>query len=249
MKNRELKKKLVNDETYANFCNEVWLNRLKGIYDDDASMYGLTEQEFEACNQLRDAKCKCWSRIYQHIKYLGMKYGFNKLIFATLTFNDYALSLSADTRKQKVRRLLQANCDDYIANIDYGKKGEREHYHAVIVPKVHKMPSYEVINGKPRLIADWLTEYSKYGFYSLEALKTSENDVSKVGRYIAKLSNHSIKVKQTMIMTKKNSDYQRWLDMSEKGRYHPPIENTRDAEQYTYDRLVELFGKDGIIVH
>lgn len=249
MKNKELKQRLVKDDTYNAFCWNVYVNRLKRVYEDNPELYGLTDEEFEACNQLRDAKNKAWSRIYQHINYWGLKYGFSFVFFITLTFNDDTLKLTADTRKQLVRRTLQNNCVDYIANIDFGAIGEREHYHAVIVPKIDKMPYTAFKNGKERIIADWLEQkYAKYGFYSIEAIKECGDDVVKVGRYIAKLTNHSIKVKQTKIMTKKDSDYQRFIDVYEKTRYHDAIVNTRVDTQRTFNRLEEVFGKGNIDV-
>ena len=243
MKNKALKQQLVKDERYDAFCWNVHVNRLKGVYEDNAELYGLTDEEFQACNQLRDAKNKAWSRIYQHIKYWGLKYGFNQVFFITLTFNDYSLTLSADTRKQIIRRTLQKNCDDYIFNIDYGSIGEREHYHAVIVPKIDKMPHLEKRNKKDRLVTSWLDDYDKkYGFYSIEQVRCEDNDVIKVGRYVAKLSNHSIKVKQSKIGVMKNSDYQQWLDHYEKTRYHLPVINYRDDAQKVFNKMVDVFG-------
>ena len=115
-------------------------------------------------------------------------------IWCTFTFDDDALKTSPDTRRQYVRRYLNAfNCP-YIANIDYGhdneyisrhkkvQKGtEREHYHALIL--IDKMP---------------LTWSNGWCFY--ERVKTKdkegnklENVDRKIGKYISKLTNHAIK--------------------------------------------------------
>lgn len=244
MKNKAIKQELVLNDKYDAFCWNVHLNRLKRVYEDNAELYGLTDIEFEACNQLRDAKNKAWSRIYQHIRYFGLKYGFKQVFFITLTFNDDALSLKDTWRRKLINELLRDNCDDFICNIDYGKLGDREHYHAVIVPKIDKMPHLEKRNGKDRLVCKWLDDYRlKYGYYSIEDIKTDDDDVIRVGRYIAKLSNHSIKVKQSKIMTKKDSDYQHWKDKEDKTRYHLPIKNTRDSAQQMFYKLSEVFGE------
>lgn len=249
MQNRELKSELVNNGKYESFCLDKWENRKNGIYDDTPEMYDLTQEEFTACVQLRNAKNKSWSRLYDHIQFLGLKYGFHNVYFITITFNDETLALSQDTRKQYVRRMLQKNCSDYIANIDYGKQFEREHYHAVIVPDISKGFRSEKRDRKWRLVSSWLDRYSsKYGFYKVEQIRDCEDDHKKVCRYIAKLSNHSIKVKQSMIMTKKGSDYQWHVKHLQYGSYHSPVINTRDEQQAIYDNLVGLFGEDGLDV-
>ena len=96
-------------------------------------------------------------------------------IFLTFTFTDEILkNTSPDTRRQKVRRFLsQYNCD-YVANIDFGKKNKREHYHALIqIDKVN---------------------YNAYDYGALNGKKVrSTNDFIKLAKYISKLTNHAIK--------------------------------------------------------
>lgn len=114
-------------------------------------------------------------------KYLAqMAQANSKLYFLTLTFNDEKLSnTSESTRHQYVFRFLDANCADYYANIDYGTKNHREHYHAVVALK----------NGvQPQKLREW----EKNGFIDIKLVQ-GEKSSSKLGKYLTKLSCHSDK--------------------------------------------------------
>lgn len=99
-----------------------------------------------------------------------------KCIFLTFTFTDEILAkTTADTRRQKVRRYLaQYNCP-YVANIDFGKKNGREHYHAIIQCDSIDYKLYD------------------YGNLDGERIVNSANDNVKLAKYISKLTNHAIK--------------------------------------------------------
>lgn len=100
-----------------------------------------------------------------------------KLIFGTLTFSDKVLDkTSKETRRRYVSRFLSKTCDNYIANIDFGKKNEREHYHFVALCKS------EIQKGT------W-----KYGFDSYRKIDHTKTDLKKAKNYILKLNNHSYK--------------------------------------------------------
>lgn len=96
-------------------------------------------------------------------------------IFLTFTFTDEVLAnTTADTRRQKVRRFLSSYNCDYVANIDFGTKNDREHYHALI--QTEKV------------------DYSAFNYGALNGQKVrSANDNVKLAKYIAKLTNHAIK--------------------------------------------------------
>lgn len=99
----------------------------------------------------------------------------NDCLFLTLTFNDEFLSTTKSSyRKQCIRRFLKQFNADYIANIDFGKKNGREHYHAII--------SVDFIDNK-------LYKYGAINFKHI--LKTS--DTIKLAKYISKLTNHAVK--------------------------------------------------------
>jgi len=100
--------------------------------------------------------------------------------FLTLTFTNEVLeNTSQATRRRYVARFLKANCKKYVANIDFGKTTNREHYHAIIDCSIS---------------AEW-----PYGFYKYEPVKTSEKDALTVSNYVAKLTNHALKVKQLQL--------------------------------------------------
>ena len=96
-------------------------------------------------------------------------------LFLTLTFTDETLGKTTeDTRRQAVRRYLKSFGVPYVANIDYGKKNGREHYHAVI------QTDHVDYNG-----------YT-YGAINGERIRSVE-DYVKLSKYVAKLTNHAIK--------------------------------------------------------
>ena len=102
-----------------------------------------------------------------------------KAIFLTLTFTDETLDkTSEDTRRQYVRRYLKECCKTYIANIDYGGDNGREHYHALVEPKG------DAIDYKP---------WHDYGAIKGEIVRSSEDDVTRTCKYVAKLTNHALK--------------------------------------------------------
>lgn len=100
----------------------------------------------------------------------------NKSLFLTLTFTDDVLNnISKESRRKYVQRFLKSFNALYVANIDFGGKNGREHYHAVIsIDKInYKLWKYGSINGKKIL--------------------SSEKSSKKLAKYISKLTNHCFK--------------------------------------------------------
>lgn len=96
-------------------------------------------------------------------------------VFVTLTFTDDVLNgTSQATRRRYVSRFLASQSNLYVANIDYGDVGGREHYHAVI-------------NGRVKPSA-W-----SYGSANVIKIRTTADDVTRVAKYVSKLTNHAIK--------------------------------------------------------
>lgn len=100
-------------------------------------------------------------------------------LFITLTFNDETLSTTTPKNRRVFvsRYLKQFNCK-YVANIDFGSKNHREHYHAVINASTIDFKSWR-----------------KYGNINVERVRNKdiEKDMTKLSKYICKLSNHAIK--------------------------------------------------------
>lgn len=105
----------------------------------------------------------------------------NNPYFLTLTFNDYCLDhTNKDVRRKYVTRYLKSISNNYIANIDYGLKNEREHYHAIV--DITDLDISEIF------FAGW-----NYGFYKADRIFLDISDIYKLSSYISKLTNHAMK--------------------------------------------------------
>ena len=110
----------------------------------------------------------------------------NKTVyFGTLTFRDDVLNkTSSETRRKYVSRYLKSISSSYIANVDYGDKiknpqsNEREHYRCLIA--VDSIP------------VSW-----EYGFCKFLEVRKDDEDKKRISKYIAKLTNHAMKVEKT----------------------------------------------------
>lgn len=110
-------------------------------------------------------------------------------IFVTLTFKpDVLESTSKETRRKYVTRALKQMSDKYVANIDFGKENEREHYHAIVV-------------------ADNVSreEWKDYGAINFKRIKKTSDSI-KLAKYVVKLTNHAMKetVHQNRVIYSKN---------------------------------------------
>lgn len=124
--------------------------------------------------RLNESKKRKSNKVREKIESLVLT---GKAIFITLTFNNDTLSnTSVETRRRYVARYLKANCKNYVANIDFGAKKGREHYHAVVDSDIN--------------FNDWY----RLGAIQVERVRTNESDLVRVSRYVAKLSNHALKV-------------------------------------------------------
>lgn len=100
-----------------------------------------------------------------------------KSFFLTLTFtNDSLNRLSDKTRRRYVHYYLKSISNNYVANIDFGKRNHREHYHAVV--------QTDFINSKK-----WL--YGNLDFEEIDITNVKSSEC--LSKYVAKLVNHAIK--------------------------------------------------------
>lgn len=100
-----------------------------------------------------------------------------KSYFLTLTFNNNCLNhTQPDTRREYVTRFLKSLSTNYVANIDFGKKNHREHYHALV--------QCNEVNRDG---------WTKHGFICVEEVILTDSSVDRLSKYVAKLSNHAIK--------------------------------------------------------
>ena len=115
-----------------------------------------------------------------------------KLVFGTLTFRDNVLaSTSERTRARYVTWYLKENTFHYVANIDFGKKNNREHYHFIAMVE-------DKVNGNA-----W-----KYGGNKIKFVKWTKKDIKSCKNYLLKLNNHSYKesTKQKRIIRDRRED-------------------------------------------
>ena len=74
-------------------------------------------------------------KIYEMIKN-------GKALFITMSFNDATMKkTNAETRKRYIKAYLNNETALYIANVDYGTKHGREHYHAIALTNTLKSVS------------------------------------------------------------------------------------------------------------
>ena len=93
---------------------------------------GLDNEEFNL-----DLGLKEYDRIRQITKRVRRRITelmvFTPCSFLTLTFTDEVLNnTTEETRRRYVARFLKSISENYVGNIDYGSKNEREHYHAIV---------------------------------------------------------------------------------------------------------------------
>ena len=100
----------------------------------------------------------------------------NDSLFLTFTFRpDVLESTSPETRHQYVRKFLKSISSNYVANLDYGGKFGREHYHAVCI-----------VSGKINYKA-W-----KYGALNGQKIRSNSEPIA-LAKYINKLTYHAVK--------------------------------------------------------
>lgn len=136
---------------------------------------GLEKEYFEAL-KINDASYKRVQRLRKRIEDMLVS---GPCVFLTLTFNDNTLNTTTEKqRRVLVSRYLKQYQTMYVANIDFGKDNEREHYHACICCERVSHDSWD-----------------KYGNIDFKRIRNRniERDKTRLAKYICKLSNHAIK--------------------------------------------------------
>lgn len=130
--------------------------------------------EFEKILSARYMKV---SRIKKHLVWqiVSRKY----LYFLTFTFDDVLLSKCQRTKRDLIKNCMLSFDDDvlYILNIDYGKKNEREHFHALLAT-----------DNSSDLICHIRKYYSCR--FKVQKVDICGDDIKRLSKYINKLSNH-----------------------------------------------------------
>lgn len=176
--------KEVNKITWNLYCNDFFeqyglvknisysTDTLKLFYDSLADKFGFLSilESLKINNARYHRSLRLKSRVESIINH-------NTSFFLTLTFtNDTLNRTQAHIRRKYVTRYLKSISNDYLANIDFGKRNHREHYHAIV--------NCDFIDSKL-----W-----KYGNLDFELINNSESIASELlSKYVSKLGNHAIK--------------------------------------------------------
>jgi len=150
-----------DDQTIKEIDNYIELNRLHGA-------------DFQIAGNLNKSNYKRAYRLRSRIASMVLS---GYALFLTMTFTDEVLATTSEaTRRVYVARWCKTFGADYVANIDFGPKTDREHYHAVIV------------SHQPKDALKW-----PYGWFKARLCGSTDADLTKLSKYVAKLTYHAIK--------------------------------------------------------
>lgn len=170
LKNYRLYQKEVNGLYYPSLINYSY-QELENEIKEFVNLYGYST--YKVATNVNHASYKRTARLKELIRE-AVESG--SAWFITITFSPETLeNTNEQTRRKYVSRWLKSLTPFYVANIDYGKKKGREHYHAIIT-------------SDQRPPKTW-----SYGFIDILKVKTTENDTKRISKYISKLTNHAIK--------------------------------------------------------
>lgn len=120
---------------------------------------------FKIYNATRQRKKNNWNEICKWCYAIDKISIFKdkKIIFGTLTFTNEVLEVTSNrTRQRYVTWFLKDHTIHYIANIDFGAKNNREHYHFIAL-----------VDGKINC-KDWKYGSSKFKFVPIEKTNLKE---------------------------------------------------------------------------
>lgn len=143
---------------------------LRGVYGfDNAKIWHY-------CNALNSLMSNRRSKMSRLRKRIEAWLGEGQVSFLTMTFSDDTFNgYDFESREELVKRGLNDFSTDYVANIDFGEKNLREHYHAVCLDLRQK---------------DWKKYQGSFGFVKVEKVNKSSK---RLCEYLDKLTNHALK--------------------------------------------------------
>lgn len=175
---RQLKKEVLSNGFY-----DSWKEAKFQAYAGDDSLQRAFLYDLDnlypilMCGRISQAQYKRFLRVKERVTDLVLT---GKAVFLTLTFDDARMdSISDKNKRQYVSRFLKSNFPRYVANIDFGSKFHRLHYHALV----------EWVDDATSL--DWWREHC--GYIDMEVVGNTEDDLKKVSQYVVKLSKHAMK--------------------------------------------------------
>ena len=167
---------------YTNLTVDLtYLERFKAIYGDDLVKCVQTN------NYNRYQRLK---RFRKYVSWCLNTDGY--CLFVTLTFDDDMLSKSFKYRKEKVLAFLKSCSPYYLANIDFGSENDREHYHALLYFPYEK--KYQSFLSRCELKSKGIYICKEWKYWNeFIPCKGEKDDVTRLSKYITKLSNHAFK--------------------------------------------------------
>lgn len=199
-----VKSEVLKDGSFNNYCGFKRLEYSLGTsgvigtsqafaaFDEYADF--INSEKFRECSKIYRSRKQQRKRIRGRLeKWFDVGY----LYFLTLTFNDDALErTTARSRRRAVSKFLRQFDGVFVANIDYGKEHEREHFHAVLcVEKPLAYSSHLIYRGRFCIKSDVLEFWARtYGFYTCARVDSDNHaDFLRISRYLNKLTLHAIK--------------------------------------------------------
>lgn len=139
----------------------------------------FNDSDFDCAYLLMRSKQSKARKVKEKISNIVMNHN---AVFLTLTFrNDVFDKTTPETRRRYVARYLKQVSSEYVGNIDFSPDVGREHYHAVVCSRAD-------LNA-------W-----KYGFAYAEQVRAHDRDLTRVSKYITKLTAHALKVNATRLI-------------------------------------------------
>lgn len=141
---------------------------------------GIEYEKNEEYERILSARYMKVSRIKKRIVYLLCRHKYN--YFCTFTFDNNNILKCDRTKRDMIKKALYDfdNNIKFILNIDYGKKTEREHYHAIV-------------STNCACNLDMFLHLRYENFCLAKKITINQLGVKKLSKYINKLSNHATK--------------------------------------------------------
>lgn len=120
------------------------------------------------------------SRVRKRLIYLLYHNQYN--YFITFTFDNNYINKCDRTKRDLIKDSLNSFCSDcnYILNIDFGSKNEREHYHCILGTNEDFNLLDHLLRTYPCLV-------------HVQKIRIDNDGIKKLSKYINKLSNHCCK--------------------------------------------------------
>lgn len=199
-KDVELMKSVNQMTLYEKFPDaEVQRRKTKGFRTrEELSSFLYHTYEFETIELAIKAKNAHYhkvKRVQKRVAYILLAKP--ESYFVTLTFRDDVLETTTEeTRREYVRKFLKekakANGSHYVANVDYGRKNEREHYHAVANVSGAGWPHGYQKSERVELFAPLSAKYDNLPDEEYKA-KALDVTMKRLSKYTAKLGFHALK--------------------------------------------------------